>query len=150
MMTSANTGGWCLPWTEGHRPWSALERTRRKEGGSLWNHLQRPYEEAQFSYWICIWRETAAFTPVNEHLVTPSSKRNSSAHRWFASSPRRKKSRISLPHHVVRIIYSDFDIEVGKISICGCTVIKFSHPDETSPNGLRLSDFAGFPKYGWQ
>ncbi|XP_049315675.1 uncharacterized protein LOC125779126 [Bactrocera dorsalis] len=103
-------------------------------------------------------RRVLSFTPVNERLATIRIKA-----RFFnislicAHAPTEEKDDVtkddfyerlelayeSCPRHDVKIVLGDFNARVGKEGIFGNTVGKFSLHEETSPNGLRLIDFAG-------
>ncbi|XP_049304006.1 uncharacterized protein LOC125776321 [Bactrocera dorsalis] len=103
-------------------------------------------------------RRVLSFTAVNERLATIRIKA-----RFFnislicAHAPTQEKDDVTkdafyeclertyvrCPRHDVKIVLGDFNARVGKEDIFGTTVGKFSLHDETSPNGLRLIDFAG-------
>ena len=46
------------------------------------------------------------------------------------------------PDHDIKIVLGDFNAKIGKERIFGPTIEKFSLHDETSDNGMRLTDFA--------
>ncbi|XP_049302044.1 craniofacial development protein 2-like [Bactrocera dorsalis] len=103
-------------------------------------------------------RRVFSFTPENERLDTIHIKA-----RFFnislicAHAPTEEKDDVtkdacyeclertyeSCPQHDVKIVLGDFNARVGKEGIFGTTVGKFSLHEETTPNGLRLIDFAG-------
>ncbi|XP_049301896.1 craniofacial development protein 2-like [Bactrocera dorsalis] len=103
-------------------------------------------------------RRLLSFTAVNELLATIRIKA-----RFFnislicAHAPTEEKDDVTkdafyeclertyerCPRHDVKIVLGDFNARVGKEGIFGTTVGKFSLHEETSPNGLRLIDFAG-------
>ncbi|XP_054089054.1 craniofacial development protein 2-like [Zeugodacus cucurbitae] len=103
-------------------------------------------------------RRVLAFTPVDERLATIRIKA-----RFFnislicAHAPTEEKDEVikdtfyerlertyeRCPRHDVKIVLGDFNARVGKEGVFGTTVGKFSLHGETSPNGLRLIDFAG-------
>ncbi|XP_054086336.1 craniofacial development protein 2 isoform X1 [Zeugodacus cucurbitae] len=103
-------------------------------------------------------RRVLAFTPVDERLATIRIKA-----RFFnislicAHAPTEEKDDVTkdafyerlertyerCPRHDVKVVLGDFNARVGKEGVFGTTVGKFSLHDETSPNGLRLIDFAG-------
>ncbi|XP_054091892.1 craniofacial development protein 2-like [Zeugodacus cucurbitae] len=99
-----------------------------------------------------------AFHPVDERLTTIRIKA-----RFFnislicAHAPTEEKDDVTkdafyerleriyerCPRHDVKVVLGDFNARVGKEGVFGTAVGKFSLHDETSPNGLRLIDFAG-------
>ncbi|XP_054082831.1 craniofacial development protein 2 isoform X1 [Zeugodacus cucurbitae] len=103
-------------------------------------------------------RRVLAFTPVDERLATIRIKA-----RFFnitlicAHAPTEEKDDVTkdafyerlertyerCPRHDVKVVLGDFNARVGKEGVFGTTAGKFSLHDETSPNGLRLIDFAG-------
>ncbi|XP_050337803.1 craniofacial development protein 2-like [Bactrocera neohumeralis] len=103
-------------------------------------------------------RRVLSFTAMNERLATIRIKA-----RFFnislicAHAPTEEKDDVTkdafyeclertyegCPRHDVKIVLGDFNERVGKEGVFGTTVGKFGLHDETSPNGLRLIDFAG-------
>ncbi|XP_054085589.1 craniofacial development protein 2-like [Zeugodacus cucurbitae] len=103
-------------------------------------------------------RRVLAFTPVDERLATirikarffnislicahaPTEEKDEVIKDTFYE--RRERTYERCRRHDVKIVLGDFNARVGKEGVFGTTVGKFSLHDETSPNGLRLIDFAG-------
>ncbi|XP_067619871.1 craniofacial development protein 2-like [Eurosta solidaginis] len=103
-------------------------------------------------------RQVLAFTPVDERLTairikakffnisficahTPTEEKDDEVKYTFYEQLERTYQR--WPRHDIQVVLGDFNARVGKEGVFGPTVGKFSLHNETSPNGLRLIDFAG-------
>ncbi|XP_067625268.1 craniofacial development protein 2-like [Eurosta solidaginis] len=106
---------------------------------------------------ICL--QVLAFTPVDERLAAiqikakfinisftcaqaPTEEKDDELKDTFYEQLERTYERC--PRHDTKVVLGDFNVRVCK-GVFGPTVGKFSLHNETSPNGLRLIDFAGAP-----
>lgn len=97
------------------------------------------------------------FTPVDERLATirikakffnislicahaPTEDKDEQTKDIFYERLERAYDRC--PDHDIKIVLGDFNAKLGKENIFGPTVGKFSLHEETSDNGMRLTDFA--------
>ncbi|XP_054082672.1 uncharacterized protein LOC105219245 isoform X1 [Zeugodacus cucurbitae] len=90
-------------------------------------------------------RRVLAFTPVDERLKAKFFNISLICAHVIKDTfyERLERTYERCPRHDVKIVLGDFNARLGKEGVFGPTVGKFSLHDETSPNGLRLIDFAG-------
>lgn len=147
---------WCFPKTE--VVITAVKEMDGKETRAsqfLWHLLLWPYRVVQICCRLEVEEEFSslelAFISV-EQLSAERLKEWANISLIYANATAEEKNDVikdvfyKLLEHIApqfdKLILGDFTARVGKEGICDTTVGKFSIPNETSPNGLWLIDFA--------
>ncbi|XP_067638312.1 craniofacial development protein 2-like [Eurosta solidaginis] len=121
-------------------------------------HTNKRSFDAGFVVGERLCRQVLPFTPVDERLAAirikanffnisficahaPTEEKDDEVKNTFYGQLERAYESCS--RHDIKVVLGDFNARVGKEGVFGPTVGKFSLHNETSPNELRLIDFAG-------